>query len=313
MFSFVVYIKSLACLLITNSHFNRIWPISAMATGGAIGNALFFMVAGFCLSRVDGNFRSWYGKRLFRLYPQTWMVSLITLLFNQEKPCDAIAYLRIFIFPTWYWFVGAIALYYAICFAIKKNRVNVKIVYCIWLIIYAAYYAYVLDKSHWNVEIDLTNKILFYFVFMPLGMGVRERVANSNSWENDSKSRAFWGLLSVGGIGLFYISRILLSRNESLLRFQCVQQLFLIVAVVSIFFFFLRCETFLKRNNSFVRRTVDFISSRTLEIYLVQVPILPIVSKLCFPMSLLLAIGGIGLSADIVYRVHHMVIRKVAK
>ena len=52
MFSFVVYIKSLACLLITNSHFNRIWPISAMATGGAIGNALFFMVAGFCLSRV---------------------------------------------------------------------------------------------------------------------------------------------------------------------------------------------------------------------------------------------------------------------
>ena len=164
MFSFVVYIKSLACLLITNSHFNRIWPISAMATGGAIGNALFFMVAGFCLSRVDGNFRSWYGKRLFRLYPQTWMVILITLLFNQEKPCDAIAYLRTFIFPTWYWFVGAIALYYAICFAIKKNRVNVKIV-----------------------------------------------------------------------------------------------------------------------------------------------------SKLCFPMSLLLAIGGIGISADIVYRVHHMVIRKVAK
>ena len=159
----------------------------------------------------------------------------------------------------------------------------------------------------------MTNKILFYFVFMPLGMGVRERVANSNSWENDSKSRAFWGLLSVGGIGLFYISRILLSRNESLLRFQCVQQLFLIVAVVSIFFFFLRCEPFLKGNNSFVRRAVDFISSRTLEIYLVQVPILPIVSKLCFPMSLLLAIGGIGLSADIVYRVHHMVIRKVAK
>ena len=95
----------------------------------------------------------------------------------------------------------------------------------------------------------MTNKILFYFVFMPLGMGVRERVANSNSWENDSKSRAFWGLLSVGGIGLFYISRILLSRNESLLRFQCVQQLFLIVAVVSIFFFFLRCEPFLKGNN----------------------------------------------------------------
>ena len=34
MYSFVDLLKAMAALLITNSHYGEIWPISALATGG---------------------------------------------------------------------------------------------------------------------------------------------------------------------------------------------------------------------------------------------------------------------------------------
>lgn len=46
---FIDYLKTVAVLLVINSHFDCLYPIPALATGGAMGNALFFIVSGFCL------------------------------------------------------------------------------------------------------------------------------------------------------------------------------------------------------------------------------------------------------------------------
>ena len=40
-------IKALASCLVVNSHFDGIWPIRALTTGGALCNCLFFASAGF--------------------------------------------------------------------------------------------------------------------------------------------------------------------------------------------------------------------------------------------------------------------------
>ena len=52
MFGFVIYLKALATMLITNSHFDTIYPISQLSMGGSIGNSIFFWVSGFCLSNI---------------------------------------------------------------------------------------------------------------------------------------------------------------------------------------------------------------------------------------------------------------------
>ena len=52
MFEFVIYLKALATILITNSHFDTIYPISQLSMGGSIGNSIFCWVSGFCLSNI---------------------------------------------------------------------------------------------------------------------------------------------------------------------------------------------------------------------------------------------------------------------
>ena len=51
-------LKFIACLAITNSHFDVVYgPLSPIATGGAIVDILFFFASGFtiCLSSRGGN------------------------------------------------------------------------------------------------------------------------------------------------------------------------------------------------------------------------------------------------------------------
>lgn len=65
------WLKCLAALLIVNSHIGVCYgKYAALATGGAIGNAIFFFCSGYALSlgRLD-RFDNWYKRRLFRIYP----------------------------------------------------------------------------------------------------------------------------------------------------------------------------------------------------------------------------------------------------
>ena len=48
----IVYLRVIATFLITNSHFKNIWPISALASGGLLGDILFFAISGYCLSGI---------------------------------------------------------------------------------------------------------------------------------------------------------------------------------------------------------------------------------------------------------------------
>ena len=45
MIEFVNFLKVFATVLITNSHFGDIWPVSAMASGGLLGNVIFLAVS----------------------------------------------------------------------------------------------------------------------------------------------------------------------------------------------------------------------------------------------------------------------------
>ena len=66
MFEFVIYLKALATILITNSHFDTIYPISQLSMGGSIGNSIFFGYLGFVfrILKAEGQL-SWTGGLVF--------------------------------------------------------------------------------------------------------------------------------------------------------------------------------------------------------------------------------------------------------
>lgn len=64
-------LKFFVALLITNSYMGLLYgDYSALATGGAIGDVLFFFCSGFTLflGRM-GRFDNWYKWRINRIYP----------------------------------------------------------------------------------------------------------------------------------------------------------------------------------------------------------------------------------------------------
>ena len=115
MFNFVNYLRVIATVLITNSHFSNIWPISAMAAGGLLGNILFFAVSGFCLYAIKDKFLKWISKRVLRIYPAFIFVTLITVLLGFYKIQSFKDVVYLFIYPTNYVFIVWLMVCYRSC------------------------------------------------------------------------------------------------------------------------------------------------------------------------------------------------------
>ena len=118
MFEFINVLKALATILITNSHYGKIWPISAMAMGGLLGNVIFFAVSGFCLCNIRLPFHKWYLKRISRIYPTLWIVSVLGILVGYFKINDIRGAMRLLFYPTYYHFIASIMFLYIFFYVI---------------------------------------------------------------------------------------------------------------------------------------------------------------------------------------------------
>lgn len=91
-----------------------------MATGGAIGDALFFFISGFTLFLGrDTDFMTWYKRRLSRIMP-----SVVVCALAYAWCCG----------PRWYgmvggyWFIRCILIYYVLLFIVRRFMLS-----CLWL------------------------------------------------------------------------------------------------------------------------------------------------------------------------------------
>ena len=76
MYQFIVILRAIACILITNSHQEEIYPIRILASGGLLGDVIYFAISGYCLySIAQQSFGRWYFKRLKRVYPPVWITA----------------------------------------------------------------------------------------------------------------------------------------------------------------------------------------------------------------------------------------------
>jgi len=165
-------LKFIAVLAVTNSHMELLYgKYGALATGGAIGDALFFFASGFTIL-LGGvkSFGNYYKRRINRIYPTVFAWAVMSaLLFNSER-----TFMDILLFGGG-WFVSCIMIYYIMLFLIRKYFLaRLKTVYAVSLLVSAALYVPFSEGDGYNMYGDTYYKWLHYFIFMLQGaiMGI---------------------------------------------------------------------------------------------------------------------------------------------
>ena len=121
-------IRCTACLMIFFYHCNTILPGEfrwLTFFGEDMGNQLFFMISGFALfSSIQKTEMSglpgWYIKRLLRILPMLCLFYLLSFLTGFYSFRDPAQVFTVFVYPTLYWFVTAILVFYLLLFLFLK-------------------------------------------------------------------------------------------------------------------------------------------------------------------------------------------------
>ena len=316
MFSFINIVRALATCLITNSHFSPIYTYDIIAKGGALGNSLFFLATGFCLANCNGRFGNWYSKRLLRLYVPLLLVSGFYLCVGKNI-VETVFFS--YIFPQNYWFICALVILYPLYYlAVKYPFRNCKYSYTVVLILlYAIIYMF-LDKSRYMVEtvefFAIRFSYIFSFFLMLVGAYLRKHFQEIRKKLCTKRIRILFMFFVF--IILYFGFILLMGRFKELYRIQYFETVLCILTSLSLFLFVMLFENDItdKKTNVLVR-SFGFLGSCTLEIYLVQFPIINFVSELPFSsiLKFIIAVSSILGCAYILKKISGYFIGKVSK
>jgi len=314
MFAFVNILRALATMLITNSHYSPIYEIDSFAKGGAFGNSLFFIITGFCLFHIRDSFKNWYIKRLERLYIPIFLVSWFHLYAGASFLETAFFS---FIFPANYWFICCLVILYPIYYYIVMHPLkNRKLV---WFSILAVLYTIIyllMDTSHYVVETAGFYGIRFsYFVnllLMLLGGYLRKHYTTFQ--EKLKNRKLIVALTSLCSFIFYFIFMIAMKRYPILYRFQFVETIACLTATYSLTLLAVSLESIFRDNqDSIVLRSLQYLGGCTLEIYLVQFPIINYVGSLRISawMKFVIATSAILLTGIILKKISQFAIKKM--
>ena len=109
-------LRMLAVLLIVNSHLYLFYNYEYLATGGAIGNSMFFFASGIGLSYSLGkkktNYFNWIKKRYLKIYPKLIIIVLFYILIDFIVVENLTEIISKVIFPKEFWFLPVISYNY---------------------------------------------------------------------------------------------------------------------------------------------------------------------------------------------------------
>lgn len=216
---FIDFLKVIAIILITNSHFKPIYgdTFSVFAFGGAMGCAIFFFCSGFTLYGSDSvSFIRYFGRRVIRIYPAYYLMLLAYFVFDYTD----LSLIDI-IFPSqFYWFLQAIIVFYVLYyFTLKFAKEHLDKVMVFLFILMIAVYS-VIEHREWDIDYALSPSHIhwiFYFAIMIFGGTCRKKV-----YANNKKNVNGYVLLLLSFV-LFLVAyslKFLVSKYISLLHIQ---------------------------------------------------------------------------------------------
>lgn len=285
---YIFYAKCIAVLLVFNSHLDNCYPISALATGGGLGNALFFFVSGYTWWKAkDKSFLNWYCIKAERIYLPTLLTNIVyILLFGVYIDITATKIFEIFIYPNKAWFCGAILVYAIVYYFLTKSKNSgLAIVSVALLSIYFVWYIFVMDLSAWHVESMYYGglcRFVFYLLCMIVGLIYHrlEKVSDAISEKKDL----------VAAVVLFfalYLDKFMMQYRTILMKMQFLNQLFTLGCVIALFSFLRKSDEKLDIPG---KTAVISIAEFSWEIYLTQTLIIPFCERLMFPFNVLTAV-----------------------
>jgi peptidoglycan/LPS O-acetylase OafA/YrhL len=168
----------MATALITLSHLDAFVPDPRIATGGAIGNSLFFFLSGYGLAMSlnatgsDASMPSllaYLRKRLLRLYPAVLIVACAMLATRQIGITSITDFAAVFLWPTPFWFISAVVVFYIPVFYLARLApAGIATAMVLLLIPYIFFYSQ-LDLSKFVVEGPDYFKWINYFGITLMG------------------------------------------------------------------------------------------------------------------------------------------------
>ena len=282
-------LKCIAAIMITNSHMELLYgKYSIFATGGAIGDVLFFFCSGFTLflGRM-GRFDNWYKRRINRIYPTVFAWAILSaLVFNNKVPMDYI------IIHGGGWFVTCIMIYYIALYFIQRFCLSkLKLVFGIIFIICIIWYLSIERPEGYNMYGNTYFKWCHYFLFMLLGamMGISKKEYHYNLKKDL--------LLLLSSIIVYYGVLFAGHKNPIMEELQIIS---LIPLLFTTFYFYKVCNNDLLKqiyNKRIKGWVIKFIGGLCLEIYLVQSSLFTDKMNNIFPLNLFIMFMIIVLAA----------------
>ena len=280
--NFVSFIRFVAAVLITNSHFDALYPagFSWLSTGGALGNALFFFVSGWTLylSRRS-NFAEWIVRRYTRIFPSAWIFYLCVLAAGAGTYAVAD-----FLTLSPHWFLNAIVVFYPVFFFITKFFEKRLLWFVALTAIPLAGTFFALPHEGYILESGtLCLRWYAYFAIMLLGAFAARNRETLFGGSAPVKKKCV--ILEMGGgitcLAAHYLVQWATPRF-GVPEIQLAAPIFLAGTTFCFFFAardFCRVITF----PPFLQKPISGLSALTLEIYLVQFLIIECCADFSFP------------------------------
>lgn len=154
-------LKAFAVLLIINHRMHLSYgDLSMLATGGALGCGLFFVISGYCLAYASSNsFKEWMYKRMSRLLAPILIVAFICNYGYQQAGS--------------YWFLQCIVAYYIAFYFVQAYALKyLHHIIALCSILYAAYFVSS-GYTFGNMYGDTAGKYFLFFIFFLCGVAFR--------------------------------------------------------------------------------------------------------------------------------------------
>lgn len=253
MLEFINIMRILGTILITNSHYERVWSVGALATGGTLGNVLFFFVAGYCLSQKKWGVK-YFASKFIKLYTPIFLVQFVCMVIGIYSFSNIKEMLSICVFPTNYWFFPCILCGFIIWSLVRHFRIPIEKT-SIFFLMSSIVFRYCM--------FTFFSTYTFYLAVMGTGIYAR----NNNS---SNKKIQLWHVIC--SVIVFYGVKIIAAKIWFIGAFENITAL---VFGLLVYLWISKKEEGLRAiKNTRFHRIVGYIAAMSWHIYLVQVPIL---------------------------------------
>lgn len=266
----IVIIKFIATFFVLNSHMNICYPKFAfLATGGGIGNTLFFFASGFTifLGR-ETNFFDYYKRRISRIYPAVIAMALISCIIwnNQSNFIRSLSNA---------WFINCIMVYYILLWICRKLKFNLIVAIVFFTIIGIGILLYFNDFSVGIIYGNRTLRYFIYFPFMLFGSFIglyRKKFCYKN----------YHVLMVIIFFGLWYFFN----------SFKNELQVFSLLVLFPFLYYLYLCgnSNFIQKviSNKYCKTIIVFCGGLCLEVYLIQFNLITSKFNNIFPLNIAL-------------------------